>query len=292
FPLGQRSETVKSIAVFCRERAASLAAERNGEKVDPVEKRRDLRALLRLAEPLELRGWIEYPVDSDADPAWRRIAVTTKDGRLFPLLLRNRNMNECRLVIHGAGKAEAMRDEAWQAISGTTGGLAVADLWGSGETDSADHAITRHHDFARGHLWVGRTLMGEWVRTLEFLGNVLRTKLGFRSVSLVGMTEGSLAALVCGALGGWDKITAYDAPLTLAFGDKPRSLSMGIHVPGMLRWGDVPLLAALTECPVHVERPRLADASPADRESAATFVRTVERHRPPACRGGVCTVGQ
>ena len=34
--------------------------------------------------------------------------------------------------------------------------------------------------------------------------------------------------------------------MSFLFGEKPTNLSMGVHIPGFLKWGDISLVAALS----------------------------------------------
>ena len=68
-------------------------------------------------------------------------------------------------------------------------------------------------------------------------------------MSIDGSKEAGLAGLFLSATGGnVDNIILRDAPLSYLFDDRESVdfFSMGIHLPGFLKWGDVSLAAALT----------------------------------------------
>ena len=105
------------------------------------------------------------------------------------------------------------------------------------------------HTQSRAELWLGKTILGEWVKELNVVSDFLKSRQYAQKVSIDGSKEAGLAALFLAATGGnVDDIILRDAPLSYLF-DNQGSVdffSMGIHLPGFLNWGDVSLAAALS----------------------------------------------
>lgn len=98
----------------------------------------------------------------------------------------------------------------------------VFDLSGTGETSSppgSGDGLKNLHTLSRDELWLGRTILGEWIKELQLVTRFTRTNLNARDVRIDGSREGALAV---------DFFT------------------MGAHVPGFLAWGDISLAAALS----------------------------------------------
>jgi hypothetical protein len=135
--------------------------------------------------------------------------------------------------------------------SGT--GIAIIDLSGTGEA-SATYANLSYkwgklRAISRSELWFGRTIIGEWVKELDVVTQFLNSKYKTHKVTIDGSKEAGLAGLFLGAMdGNADNLILRKAPVSYLF-DTRKGIdffSMGIHLPGFLKWGDVSLAAALS----------------------------------------------
>jgi len=133
-------------------------------------------------------------------------------------------------------------------------GLAVVDLSGTGETSSAtlcsNDSIGRLRTLTKSSLWLGKTVMGEWVKELEVVTQFIRKKYNATKLSLIGNKEAGLAGLFLAALKqNIEDVTLQSAPVSYLFDDRKsvEYFSTAIHLPGLLNWGDVSLVAALTD---------------------------------------------
>lgn len=123
-----------------------------------------------------------------------------------------------------------------------------ADLRATGSLQPAGDAIggAPDHNSAEHALWLGRPLLSQWLTDVEALITTAGKESG--SVRVVGFGQAGVLAILAGAVFG-KKIEAVAAVDVLSsfvtptgFADKTR---MGMLVPGILRAGDVPHLAAL-----------------------------------------------
>lgn len=144
------------------------------------------------------------------------------------------------------------------ALTGSPGkkgyGIVMVDLTGTGEAWSTMDKPGKRIIFpnmSRGELWLGKTILGEWVRELNIVVHFLNESLKATKISFDGTREAGLASLFLCAVENQvniGNITLRDAPVSYLFDNKETIdfFSMGIHLPGFLNWGDVSLAAALT----------------------------------------------
>ena len=127
------------------------------------------------------------------------------------------------------------------------------DLTGTGEMTSTESISMDYngklHTLSRAELWLGRTILGEWVKELGTVTEFLQSEMKAEKVSIDGTREAGLAGLFLAALdGNIDRIILREAPVTYLFDSRENInfYSMAIHLPGFLQWGDVSLAAALS----------------------------------------------
>jgi hypothetical protein len=132
-------------------------------------------------------------------------------------------------------------------------GVVIADLSGTGELTSTASLVydntAKLHTLSRAQLWLGKTILGEWVKELELIDQYICTEYRAEKVYIDGTREAGLAGLFLAALGGnIESVTLRDAPLSYLFDNRENVdyYSMAINLPGFLHWGDLSLAAALT----------------------------------------------
>ena len=156
--------------------------------------------------------------------------------------------------------------------------LVLPDLFGSGETAQANHTTGLYHQFFRQLLWVGKSLMGEWVADVLMLKKVLQSRFAATDIEVVGIRECGLAALCANALdSGLAAVKLVDAPASLRYDLRSVDLSkpnfkekfhagaiysLAGSIPDFLVWGDVSLAAALGSGKVEFTSPRTSDGTP------------------------------
>lgn len=252
FPTGKRDPRVVSISEYCRTRAQCLSTQI--PDISPKEKILQLTDLLKLAEPLRLKKLHRYPSDNNT---WQRLAAETTCGRMLPLLVRPPVGNKNYVLLAGpTGKDCLPVTEIFQTTFVSREGLVLIDLWGSGETEILDESCDSvYHDLSRSCLWLGKTLLGEWVRDYHLALEILQKEFIADQITLSGHKEAGLSALFAVALLPEKyPVILEDCPLSFAFHQQksrsnPRTsfYSMALHLPGILKWGDVSLAETLAE---------------------------------------------
>lgn len=274
FPEGARASGVVSIAEYCRREGEGLRRRMLSlTAIDAAVKRRELAEMLKVAEPLRLKAAHRY---SSAD-GWGRSALETECGRMLPLIHRPPapGVNTHVLLAGPTGKAELEGTALFKQAVAEGKGVALLDLFGTGETADDYCAVDFKQVPCRALLWLGRTMLGEWVRDFALAASHLRSANPGCELVLGGVKEAGLAALVSTALEGRGDVALEMTPVSLLFNQKspPDFLSMAAYVPGFLKWGDVSLAAALTGGTARFVAPALSDGAELDNESIEHFAR-------------------
>ena len=231
--------------------------------IDTVKKKRDLASCLRLSET---HSKVNISILSK-DSIWERTLIETSGGNLIPLLVHRSKIKNAKyvLIVHGEGKSAVPISVVNKYIDEDYG-VILADLYGIGEqasneSEKLDRTLPRFHTLSRSLLWLGTTLMGQWVEEVGIIRTVMEEEFDAEEVHLVGFKETGIAALLAGTLySGVDSFTVYDTPTSFVFDgtEKLGFYDMSLHVPGILPWGDVMLAAAICNAPVKFVNPRSA----------------------------------
>jgi hypothetical protein len=248
---GKRDADVISTEEHCRRRGAELrAAYLNNLSFNKSTKQKELIEVLRITDNSELKKTHSF---SDIN-GWNRIALETSDGKLIPVLHIppvNKSVGYVIMCDPLGKKNLSLQTISEHKAKGY--GIAIVDLSGTGETASLKDSQTNKsmmlHTLARGELWLGKTILGEWVKELNVVTDYLKTNYNAQKVIIEGTKEAGLAGMFLGAaFGKIDEIILKDAPVSYLFDNRENIdfFSMGIHLPGFLNWGDVSLAAALS----------------------------------------------
>jgi hypothetical protein len=178
----------------------------------------------------------------------------TGDDKFIPLLyLTPGNKSNGYVIITNPGGKDFVSMELIADLQEEGFGLVVADLSGTGEVKSTASVeydqLAGLHTMARSELWLGKTVLGEWVSELAIIKDFLISGYNADKIILDGTAEAGLAGLFLGALDeNVDDIVLRNSPVSYLFDERESVdyFSMGIHLPGFLEWGDISLAAALS----------------------------------------------
>src|SRR5690606_20003793 len=99
------------------------------------------------------------------------------------------------------------------------------------------------HTMSRAELWLGKTLLGEWVKELNLVAMVMRERYAAMEINFDGSGEAGLAGLFLNSLenGTFKTLVLRGAPISYLFDSKENIdfFTMGIHLPGIMKWGDI-----------------------------------------------------
>jgi dienelactone hydrolase len=174
----------------------------------------------------------------------------------LPVLLKTKAKGEGKqpacVLLHMDGKAEALKHPLAAALLAKGWMVAAPDLRATGETRPTSGAVVRapDHNSAEHGLWIGRPMLGQWafdvLCLLDWLA--LQPALDRSRLIIAGLGQAGVVALT--AAGLFDDRTAgaiaVGSPATFVTEEAYAPGSwMGLLAPGILRWADIPQLAAL-----------------------------------------------
>ncbi len=254
FPKGKRDPLVMNTSDYCIQKGKALLQDLyKNESIDTKKKLQGLRDILLLpSQPNVIEKAHEY----EKSEGWHRIVLETTGKHLIPLRYFSSVKKNAPVVIlctdgDKDGKEKMIINDYIQ--KGYS--VAVADLWGTGELASAqaratDGRLPEFHTLARAQLWLGHTIMGEWVSDMNDVIKYVQLHYKPSSVTIDAGREIAIAALMQSALNNnVDTCILRTCPLSYAL-DKREGIdffNMAIHVPGILKWGDISLMAGLNK---------------------------------------------
>ena len=284
FPEVERDANVISTDEYCRKIGNDLRNRYlSTTTFDAKQKEAELRGILRLNSKLTLHAVYQY------SPArgWDRLALESDDKRIIPVLRISpaNDLSGYVIICNPDGKENislAMIDEYRKQGMG----IVIADLSGTGELASAK-SITydrtgKLHTLSRAELWLGKTILGEWAGELDLVTRYLYEKCKAGKISIDGTREAGLAGLFYAAEGGKvESVTLRNAPVSYIFDnrDSVDYFSMGIHLPGFLKWGDVSLAAALSQKNITFINPVTMSGNPLDDTALKDFQHEFDKIR-------------
>jgi hypothetical protein len=249
FGQGKRDPRVVTTGAYCKQKGNELRASfLRAASFDTSAKRNDLKRILKVNEEPVLRKAHEY----EQVNGWRRFALET--DKLIPVLLHEpkENSTEFMIVADVTGK-ENISVHWIDSLIKKGCGVAIVDLSGTGETSSnalcSNDSVGRLRTLTKSCLWLGKTVMGEWVKELSVVSQFIHAKYPGAKAGVTGNKEAGLAGLYLAAMDPKiETVTLRDAPVSYLFDDRNRVeyFSTAIHVPGILTWGDVSLAVALS----------------------------------------------
>ncbi|MBY5957174.1 acetylxylan esterase [Membranicola marinus] len=263
FDRGNRSARVTSTVEYCSLIGRELKDSQHGQgPMNISHEKEKLTRLLKIPENVKLRKSHSY----GEQKGWTRYALEVTDDYLIPVLIRksSRNPGEYVLIAHHKGKA-MVPEEVLQDYQSDGKGIVLVDFWGLGENSSEvatrlnGSSLPAFHTLSRSLIWLGETMQGRWVQEMEMVYRWLRESHHANRIDIHAFKDLGPATLFYAALDDQvGQITMEDAPISYLFDDgvAENYYSMAIHVPGILKWGDLLLAAAMTGANVQVRNPR------------------------------------
>jgi hypothetical protein len=246
--------------------------------MDRGRKIRELAGIIRLPGGLDYMNVSEVVRDDADGRPIIKFTVESEKGILIPCVLISPGKKYLSVVIaaHPDGKDACLKHAAVQKMLAEGKALCLVDLRDTGESrwSLADDQICLFS--ARAAFLLGRTIMGDWVKDLSAVRSALKTIVGAKAVELMGFGDTGIpglketAALARGAVFGngetavaalttaaldkrFSGVTVVNLLSTYVIKNVPPVQRYSILAPGVLRWGDVSLIAALANCPVEVK---------------------------------------
>lgn len=280
FKEGQRPAEIVTTAEFCRMQETQLHRQMTiGHLPDLKSKKAALKDILGINHPVKITNVKFY----DSEKGWQKIALETTSGSLIPFLFRAPEKgSRYTLLSHSGGKDSIPQTDITDLIRSGQGVLLV-DVWGTGEQRSEtaakiDGALPPFHTLSRSAQWLGNTVVGNWVNDLQLVAAWLKQHDKKSIVNIQGYKETGIASLFYTVFNEAQQATLVSTPYSYRF-DERKGIdfyNMAIHIPGVLKWGDVSLATALSTAGVVFEDARSMSGKLADAKQKARITAELE----------------
>ena len=257
FEPGKRPDEVCSLAAYLQKKGQALNAALYARESFAIEEEtKKLSDVLKLEKSLKIASCTE----PDAVNGWRRFQLEFNDNSVLPLVVREGN-DTLTVFTHLSGKAQISEKNL---SAGQT--LALLDLSWTGElAPEPPERVMQFHQTARRYMWLGKTLIGRWTSELCAVVDFLAKAFPGKKIILHGCKETALASLFCSIFSEKvSKVIMEDAPVSYKFCSQSDFFGMGFFIPGILKWGDIPLACAMTKAELEWITPRNQDGTPAE----------------------------
>lgn len=265
FKKGKRPANVIGIAEYCRRKGIEMRRDFHGTKsFDKKRKAEELKQILRITKWLELENVHEYSQEG----IWKKFALETSDGGMIPVLVAKpeNKTTEFIIFVHPQGK-DKIQDKAVRAAMKQKKGVILADLWASGETHQ--ELVPSYGCTARAALWLGKSMQGEWAKQTAVLCDFAAKKIKARKISIHAYRETAVSTLLLNAMKKLSgELILEEAPLSYLFNKATQSdfFTMAVHLPEIMKWGDISLAAAMTDANISFVDPVLSDGEKINEE--------------------------
>lgn len=256
FEKGKRPGHITGIAQYCIDRANAIAKENSSQKIDKDEKINALKKLVCLDMDTVFSKAHQHGTVKLCNRNWQKITIETSNGSILPVLLsKPLEGNNWLIATHKEGKGDFFKENE-NLINTTKDGILAFDLPFTGELiDERDIRMDYKHAAAsRAFWWLGRSLLGEWVKYINITTTYLKENNPAEKLAFFGVTETAVAGLMAQVISrDFSSLTLKKLPDSFIYDKKKCDVSMGLHIPGIIPWGDIKLALELAECKIEKE---------------------------------------
>ncbi len=261
YAVGERPKTITTTAEFCQVKGEEFRQVLlNQTRIDKTRKLEELKKILHLDATSKISQIEEFP----SKDGWLRMAIKGSDNQEIPILYYgpNRTKKQYTILLHANGK-EGVSTALIEQLKKQGQGIILPDLWGTGENSSPEAikitgALPPFHTLSRSALWLGNTIMGKWVKDIILVTQFLKEKRQAEHITIDANKETGLSALISSTLtDAASSVTLRESPISYQFDTRTGIdyYNMAVHIPGILKWGDVSLMAALSNSDLHFISP-------------------------------------
>lgn len=221
----------------------------------------ELRELLLSYKELAIRQIEKIPEQA----GYQRFLLTATDQRLIPLLIKEPAVGKQVLnVVFPSRGVSSISPDSLDRWTTNGDGVVMVDLFGLGERsskqgDDIDGRLPRFHTLSRSLLWMGQSMMATWTTEMRLVMGYLNERFPDQEIHIIADRETAIASLIYSVL---DQYPGYfflsDMPVTYVSDYQTNvnenGLNMASHIPGIIPWGDIVGLVALSPADVCMER--------------------------------------
>lgn len=261
YPPGERPKIIMTTAEFCKAKGEEFRhVLLNQSKLDKTRKIQQLKEILHLESPSKISRIQEFPSKN----GWLRMVIKGSDNQEIPLLYYAPKgiKRQYTILLHSSGK-QGIPSALIEQLKNEGQGIILPDLWGTGENSSPEAikitgALPPFHTLSRSALWLGNTTMGKWVEDINLITQFLQAKYQAERITIDASKETGLSALLFSTFtSAVSSITLRESPISYQFDTREGIdyYNMAVHIPGVLKWGDISLMAALSNSALHFINP-------------------------------------
>ena len=234
--------------------------------------------ILKITKGVDVCSTIYHGTSEVEGVTWNKATLELSDDLILPVLFKRPTENgNYRIITSPAGKGSLL---SLDEIKKSNDGIILFDPICFGETAPLEKENTlfmKGHIVARSVMWLGETLMGKWSEQLIALKKWGESELGASSISISGYGELGVAALFAEALdGGFNSVKLIQSPMSYKVADGNSSFSMGIHIPGIIPWGDISMAVALCSSNPEFIKPMEINGNKINDEALKVFMSDIE----------------
>ena len=257
FAPGKRPDKVVSFAAYLHKKGGELVDKLYAQEYfDPAEKKCELAEVLKFDQNLHIKSVSAL----ENRGIWHRWQLNMSNDTQLPLIWCGGD-GDITLFTHIDGKQEVPQ-VAIDAAQAAGKMVFLLDLSCQGEFAPEPERPVPYHQSARRYLWLGKNLTGIWSSELNAVSAFLAEKFPEKKITLHGYKETALAGLYTSVFSKLvSEVILEDAPITYHFEQQSPFFTMALAVPGILKWGDVPLAAALSSAEQKWISPRKLDGT-------------------------------
>jgi len=254
FAKGKRNPLVRSTIEYSKRRGMEELMSTDESKAIGKDKKVSQLRKLTLYSKDELRKVHIVETNETSE----KIILETNNRRLTPLLLYRAKHKErpAVLVLFTDKNDDAQRKSVLDSYFEKDYNVVVADLWGLGINNSSraqavDGSLPPYHTLARASLWLGHSVQGIWADEIRMLIEYMKERFFPPTITVDAERETALAALIQSDIyNNTDTCILRTCPVSYIVDDRNGIdyFDMSVHLPGIIPWGDVSLLTALSGC--------------------------------------------
>lgn len=284
FPVGKRDPLVVNTIEYSKKKGAAALERIN--KMSAIDLDTKITQLKKLSmysnDDLKYAHLIEKNVSQEK---W---ILETASNQLIPVAVYPARHNEqaATLILFTDKNNEGSRKRivADYLQQGRT--VAIADLRGIGSDYSPqgqkmDGSLPPFHTLARADLWLGQSIEAGWAEEIRILIDFLKEHFSVSSLSVDAWRETAIATLMQADFNNnIDTCILRDCPLSYLVDERNGIdyFNMSIHLPGIIPWGDISMLTALSGCKmVEFRNPVSLSGIPVAADEVVIYEKSIKR---------------
>lgn len=252
FPVGKRDPLVMTTMEYVKRKGQSEVDKvSNSNQIDQKRKRNLLKSITFIPDD-DLTAVHQY-----GQKDWGiEVLLATKKLQQIPLMIRPaKGKGKPAVVLLFTDKNDpTYRKEIINHYLNADYTVVAADLFGLGANnspvaDKVDGGLPRFHTLARSSMWLGHTMQGEWSSEIRLIIQYISQHYSPSTLTIDACRETAVAALIqSGLTGNVTKSVLRTCPVSYIVDDRKGIdfFDMSLHVQGIIPWGDISLLTALS----------------------------------------------